>query len=194
LPEPSAELGQHFIRSALSASDYVDRAHKEYGEHAEVFLKLYPGDWSSRQRRLNNISSPIERLWERETWLRRSLKAVGRYFFTIFTYLDIGEYNSEAPTLGLRLGADHGAELPYVFGLLNHWSTPVPEKRPQAAVVVMDYWPNFATILDPNGAGLPRWKSLGKSGNTVMNLDQSAGMHPHPRAAQPDFLQAHSAK
>jgi carboxylesterase type B len=118
----------------------------------------------------------------------------GKVFLYYFTYLDIGEYNSEAPTLGLRLGADHGAELPYVFGLLNHWSTPVPEKRPQAAAVVMDYGTNFATILDPNGAGLPRWKSLGKSGNTVMNLDQSAGMHPHPRAAQLDFLQAHSAK
>jgi hypothetical protein len=57
----------------------------------------------------------------------------GKVFLYYFTYLDIGEYNSEAPTLGLRLGADHGAELPYVFGLLNHWSTPVPEKRPQAA-------------------------------------------------------------
>jgi len=187
-------LGQHFIRSALSASDYVDRAPKEYGEHAEVSLKLYPGDWSSRQRRLKQHQFSDRTALGERNLAEEIAQGGGKVFLYYFIYLDIGEYNSEAPTLGLRLGADHGAELPYVFGLLNHWSTPVPEKRPQAAAVVMDYWPNFATILDPNGAGLPKWKSLVESGNTAMNLDQSAGMHPHPRAAQLDFLQAHSAE
>jgi carboxylesterase type B len=115
----------------------------------------------------------------------------GKVFLYYFTYLDIGEYNSEPPTLGLRLGADHGAELPYVFGLLNHWSTPVPENDRKLQTVVMDYWTNFAKTLDPNAAGLPKWKSLGESGNTVMTLDQSAGMYPHQRAAQLDFFQAH---
>ena len=133
MPEPSAELGQHFIRSALSASDYVDRAPKEYGEHAEVSLKLYPGDWSSRQRRLKQHQFSDRTALGERNLAEEIAQGGGKVFLYYFIYLDIGEYNSEAPTLGLRLGADHGAELPYVFGLLNHWSTPVPEKRPQAA-------------------------------------------------------------
>jgi para-nitrobenzyl esterase len=160
LPEPSAELGQHFIRSALSASDYVDRAQKEYGEHAEVFLKLYPGDSvqsakTSQQHQFSDRTALGERNLAEEI-----AQGGGKVFLYYFTYLDIGEYDSERPTLGLRLGADHGAELPYVFGLLNHWSTPVPENDRKLQAVVMDYWTNFATILDPNGAGLPRWVNL----------------------------------
>jgi len=86
----------------------------------------------------------------------------------------------------------HGAELPYVFGLLNRWKARVPASDLKMQSAVMSYWTNFAKTLDPNGVGLPIWKSHGESSDAVMVLDKVVGMQPHPRAAQLDFLQAHS--
>lgn len=114
-------------------------------------------------------------------------------FLYYFSYLDTEGYNSEPSTLGLKLGADHGGELPYVFGLLNRWKSPVPESDLKLQNVVMSYWTNFVKTLNPNGRGLPVWKSFGDSRDAAMVLDQSVGMRAHPRAAQLDLLRAHPA-
>jgi len=109
-------------------------------------------------------------------------------------YLDTGGYSAEPPTLGLILGADHGAELPYVFGLLDRWKTKIPESDLKMQSVVMSYWTNFAKTLDPSGTGLPTWKSYDESSDAVMVVGESVGMRPHPRRAQLDFLKTHSAQ
>lgn len=40
----NSDEGQHFIRSVLSASDYSERAHKDYGNDGAQFSTLYPSD------------------------------------------------------------------------------------------------------------------------------------------------------
>jgi para-nitrobenzyl esterase len=111
-----------------------------------------------------------------------------------FSYLDKGGYNSEPPSLGLTLGADHGAELPYVFGLLSHWKTTVPQNDLKLQSIVMSYWTKFVKTLDPNGAGMPHWKFHKENDDAVMILDHEVGMQTHPRAAQLDFLHTHVAQ
>lgn len=91
----------------------------------------------------------------------------------------------------MRLGADHGGELWYVFGVLNHWKTAVPEADLKVQNTVMSYWTNFTKTLDPNAHGLPTWKPFRGSENEIMVLDQNVGMQAHPRAAQIDFFQVH---
>lgn len=59
---------------------------------------------------------------------RAVVQGGAKAFLYYFSYLDVGEYNSETPTLGLRLGADHGRELPYLFGLLQSWEGAVSGK------------------------------------------------------------------
>jgi para-nitrobenzyl esterase len=190
----NSDEGQHIIRSALSASDYVKRAHADFGNDAERFLILYPGDSNknaeiSQQVQITDHAALAERNLASDV-VRGGSKA----FLYCFSYLDTGGYNAEPPTLGLRLGADHGAELPYVFGLLNRLKTAVPESDLKIQSVVMSYWTNFAKTLNPNGVGLPIWKSYGESSDAVMVLDKSVGMRPHPRRAELDFLKAHSAE
>jgi para-nitrobenzyl esterase len=187
----NSDEGQHLIRSALSATDYGQRAHTDYGKDAREFLILYPSDSDesakvSEQHQFSDQAAIAERDLADDV-VRGGAKA----FLYYFSYLDTGGYNSEPPTLGLKLGADHGAELPYVFGLLNRWKTAVPESDLKLQNIVMSYWTNFVKILDPNGPGLPVWKPFGDSHDAAMVLDQSVGMRLHPRAAQLDFLQAH---
>lgn len=190
----NSDEGQHFIRSALPASEFVEHAQKTYGNDATEYLKLYPGD-SDQSAKISQQHQFADGTALAEQHLAADVVRGGaKVFLYYFAYLDVGGYNSEPPTLGLRLGADHGAELPYVFGLLNHWKTTVPENDLKLQNIVMSYWMNFAKSLDPNGAGLPVWKPFSVSDGSVMVLDQNVGMQPNPRAAQLAFLQVHPTK
>lgn len=190
----NSDEAQHAIRSALSAGDYMAKAQKDYGADAGAFLALYPGNSDLeakefQQRRLADLTAFGEQS------LARQIAASGaQAYLYYFSYVDRGGYNSEEPVFGLKLGADHGAELPYTFGLLNHWNKPVPDDDRKLQTAMMAYWVNFATTLDPNGAGLPTWTPVTQTGDDVMVFDRSLGMQTHPRAAQLRFQTLHPGK
>ncbi|XP_008048829.1 cocaine esterase [Carlito syrichta] len=54
--------------------------------------------------------------------------------------------------------ADHGDEIPFVFGSL-FWNSNVKVTEEEELLIrkVMKYWANFARNGDPNGEGLPLW-------------------------------------
>ena len=192
----NSDEGQRAVRSALygdkfspHAATYVERAKKEYGPDAAKYLSLYPGK-SDDQAQLSQqyLFADLVALGLRNvaTELTRSGSKVFAYYYS---YLDCGEYNAEGAVPKVRIGADHGAELPYVFGLLNHWKKPVPASDLKLQGVMMAYWTNFAKTLDPNGPGLPVWKPF--FAPDVMVMDKAVGMQKRPRATQLDFLAAH---
>lgn len=59
-------------------------------------------------------------------------------------------------------GAFHSSELWYMFGTLNRCWRPSTEGDYQLSDRMMDYWTNFMKTGDPNGDGLPQWKSYEK--------------------------------
>ncbi len=70
------------------------------------------------------------------------------------------------------LGATHGMEMPYVFDHLDQQDVPWSAKDRELAVVLSEYWANFAKNGDPNGPGLPLWPSFRVSPNRVMILGE----------------------
>ena len=190
----NSDEGQHFIRSVLSASDFAERARKDYGADANKFLELYPSE-SDQSAKVSQQHEFADKAAVAERNLAGYVARGGaKAYLYYFAYLDTGGYNSEPPGLGLTLGADHGAELPYVFGLLSHWKTTVPENDLKVQKNVMSYWTNFVKTLNPNGPGLPDWKSYTENDDAVMILNQKVGMQAHPRSAQLDFLNTHGAQ
>ena len=83
-------------------------------------------------------------------------------------------------------GANHGAEIAYVFGNLGPAGR---APRPEDAAVsdlMSGYWVNFARTGDPNGAGLPEWPPFTAASPKVMVFGRrgrrAAGAQP--RAAR----------
>jgi len=88
---------------------------------------------------------------------------------------------------GEKLGAYHGTEIPYVFGMHDDW---LPSEAVDHALTdaVMDYWVQFARTGDPNIPGRPEWPAYNAGNPMVMGLGDSIGAMQPPDARLCDML------
>jgi para-nitrobenzyl esterase len=88
------------------------------------------------------------------------------------------------------LGSFHSLELPYVFGALGQpvWSTWLHFTRQDAALsaAIEAYWTNFAKTGDPNGPGLPHWRTYTPGSEPYMEFGNDGQAHPR-QGARPTF-------
>ena len=78
---------------------------------------------------------------------------------------------------GRRLGAYHGAELPYVFDRHDDWLTTDDKDRTLSAAI-MDYWVRFAATGNPNGAENANWPTYSGKSPEILVLGDSLGTAP----------------
>jgi para-nitrobenzyl esterase len=77
-------------------------------------------------------------------------------------------------------GANHAAEVAYVFGNFGGiGGAPNPEDL-ALSDLIRSYWINFARTGDPNGSGLPQWPVFTEKNQDVMFFDTSASAKPIP--------------
>ncbi|NIL93933.1 MAG: carboxylesterase family protein [Woeseiaceae bacterium] len=87
---------------------------------------------------------------------------------------------------GKKVGAFHGAEYSYVFGVHDDYMTTTDYDLDLGALM-QRYWINFAATGDPNGDGLPRWPLFERPDPLVMELGDSVGQIP---AIEPEMCAA----
>lgn len=78
---------------------------------------------------------------------------------------------------GVRLGAYHGAELPYVFDRHDDWLATDDKDRALSAAM-MDYWIRFAATGNPNGSGAVNWPAYTGNPPEVQVLGDSIRAAP----------------
>jgi para-nitrobenzyl esterase len=83
--------------------------------------------------------------------------------------------------LASKMGAYHGAELPYVFDTHDDW-LPTNDIDEQLTEQMMTYWAQFAKTGNPNTAELPEWPLFNLESKRTIRLDNTVRATPHPSA------------
>jgi para-nitrobenzyl esterase len=184
---------ENFNPIPKSASDFIERARKEYGDLADTFLKLYPAGSDEQARDSAFFSGRDQMAFVMRNWARlASTTGKSKAYVYMFTHQPPvlpGARGLFAPTK--HGSATHTSELAYVFETMND-NRPWTDLDRQVSDTMSSYWVNFATHGDPNGKGLPKWPALGENGNqSVMLLGDKAEVGPPPNKEQLAFFQAY---
>lgn len=78
---------------------------------------------------------------------------------------------------GARLGAYHGAELPYVFDTHDAW-LPTDDSDRRLTVQLMERWLAFAANGDPLVTGRAEWPPYRQAAPAIMELGDRTGLTP----------------
>jgi len=170
-----------------TAEQWSARAVQRFGDQAQDFLELYPGNTDEQAQRSNIDYSGDTFIalgtWE---WIEAQVKTGGAPVYRYHLELP-------APPSKFHPGffAFHSDDIEYVFGTLDTRPGAVwrPEDR-KLSDEMMDYWTNFAKTGDPNGAGLPQWPRFDKTGE-VIHLDATISTGPETVRQRYEFLIKH---
>ncbi len=109
--------------------------------------------------------------WSTWTWARlQSTKGARPAFVYFFDVRTASQAN----------GAPHGSEYPYVFGNFVPGAT---EHDRGLSTLLRKYLVNFAATGDPNGAGLPEWRSFDGRSNQALVIDRAPSSRELPGLA-----------
>jgi para-nitrobenzyl esterase len=145
---------------------YRQDAIEKYGDNAEKFLKLFPGNTAEE---LKSSASRLGLL---------SFAAMADYTWAGFTKSPLYVYEfSHVPVdkPGFpNYGAFHTSEVPFALNNLYTWKRPWRDTDLTVEKTMSSYWANFIKTANPNGAGLPEWKTYVRSSGDIMEIgDQS---------------------
>jgi para-nitrobenzyl esterase len=186
----NADEGTLFTRD-VKAESFKQLAARRFGANADAFLKIYPftSDAEAYDAQAHSMRDQTFG-WEMRTWARNQTKTgKSKVYLYYFSHVP--------PGIPARMGAQHGAEIAYVFDYANHKNaaeTPWADYDRKLADTVSSYWFNFAASGDPNGKGLPKWPSYQTKDDMAMGFADKIDVIPVPNKPGLDFLDSYYEK
>jgi len=144
--------------------EFIDGLRNQYGDRADAVVAAYTVELDMSTKTAGQaISADRNFTWQMRAWARAmgDSNDVYHYFFShappVFRL-----YMPERPDLdfpgGRRgAGAYHSGDLAYAFGNVGLVGIDWNDRDRELSDQISQYWVNFATTGDPNGAGLPTW-------------------------------------
>ena len=149
---------------------------------AEPVLRTYPHTTEAEATKAaKDLCSDLMFAWSAWAWADLQSKSTNNKSFI---------YYFDHRTPSSPEGANHGAEILYVFGNLNiidalpglgelRGIVNRPEDKALSELMT-SYWVNFAKKGNPNGPGLPVWPAFDGKQQKTMVFDKTPGARPYP--------------
>jgi para-nitrobenzyl esterase len=163
----------------ITAAQFRANAERNYGPHAEEFLRLYPASTDAEAQASQKASARDEENVSVSLWASHRARTAHTSAYTyFFTHAIPWPAHPE-------FGAFHSVEIPYALDNLNVLDRPWQPIDRSLAQTISTYWLNFVRTGNPNGAGLPPWPPA--AGETVMELGDHTGPRPIASPAVVEF-------
>lgn len=182
----NSDEGALFFRGNSTSDTFESMVRAGYGDCADVILAAYPhttdqeATESARDLMRDSIFA-----WSTWAWARlQSNHGRNRAYVYYFDHR-----TPESPD-----GANHAAELGYVFRTLDaRGGKPRPEDI-ALSELMSRYWTNFAKTGDPNGPNLPAWPAFNEAEQQVMVFDTETGAREIPNLKMLQAMGAYYAR
>jgi|WetSurMetagenome_2_1015567.scaffolds.fasta_scaffold01584_16 para-nitrobenzyl esterase len=164
----------------ITPDKYKQQAAEKYGDKAEVYLKLFPGNTDEE--------------------VAVSLKQLGLLSFAAMpAYLTAGFNKNKSYIYQFshvpvdkpgfpNYGAFHTSEVPFALHTLHMWDRPWREVDFAVEKAMNGYWVNFVKTGNPNGDGLPEWSTYDKVSGSIMEIGDKQTLTPGLYKKQFEFL------
>lgn len=168
----NSDEGAMFVRPGATPESFEKQIRDRYGPAAQAILKAYPHSTDAEAfKSSKDIFRETAFAWH--TWAWAGLQARKGKNKAFVYYFD--HRTRMSPD-----GANHGAEISYVFRNLGGWGGPPRPADNAMSDLMSSYWINFAKSGDPNGPGLPAWPAFTEKKMETMFFDKAPGARPIP--------------
>lgn len=179
----NAEEGRDLAPEILGTDQFTAANHRQLLEKllgrapSAAMLAAYPGTTDAEARRAIDRVTNDWWGWRMAQWAQLQQRhGKSRAYVYYFAH-------QPAPPLtpcGYGCGAGHGAEIPYVFDNLAQDDRPWNAADRQLAATLAATWVRFARTGDPNGPGLPGWRSYDGTNGAIRRIGDDATLQTYP--------------
>ena len=165
----------------MTPEKYKQDAVEKWGEKAEEYLKLFPGNTG------DEVTASLK-----ESGLMQ-FAALPAYLWAGFSKNKAFIYQfSHVPVMKPDFpdyGAFHTSEVPFALHTLHLWKRPWREVDFAVEKTMNEFWVNFVKTGDPNGKGLPEWSAYNKSSGDIMDIGDLSRLSPRLYQKEFEFLE-----
>lgn len=161
--------------------EYKKEIQTKYGDKSDDFLSIFPAT-SNEEAKAAKLKQGLLGFAGMPSHLLASFTHKPSYLYQ-FSHVPPDKANFP------NYGAFHTSEVPYALHTLHTWQRPWQQFDKDLENTMASYWVNFAKTGNPNGAGLPEWKSYNKEVGNIMVLGDKISTQQGLFKKEFDFLE-----
>ena len=173
--------GALFGAPNTTVEKFKKQAETSYGDKADAFLNLFPINTDAEA----NAAQSKLALFQFAALPSHLWAGFNKNKSYVYQFSHVPPDKPNFP----NYGAFHTSEVPYALHTLKMWHRDWQKVDYDLEETMSSYWVNFAKTSNPNGIGLPEWKTYDKTNGYIMSLGDKVDLQAGLYKKEFDFLE-----